>query len=1084
MTANCTEVDLVSTNNQPPVKKSKCVVVNGIELSTAVSVTTNLAEEVDVTKNRKMSHEPMDTSDNGVTVSSNLKDYPHEVVDTDLYSRQIYALGENAMLHLRKASILICGIGSIGVEIAKNLILGGVRHVTIQDTKNASWNDLSGQYYLKESDIGKNRATASLEHLSELNDSVTVKLVTNELSEQIVSSYDLVVVTDIGFEKQILINEWCRNNKIKFISADGRGLFSYIFNDLGKEFLIDDPNGEHPKEFLIEHIGKDGDVTTLEGIRHGLEDGDYVTFDEINGMVQLNGIKPLKITVKKPNVFSIGCDHVKDCDEYVDGGRCRQVKVKIPMHFKTLKESLDEPEFLYWDFAKLDAPTQQIQLWKALYTFESKFKRSPLPRSLSDAEELKKLLPKGHDIPDEIINQFSFQATGNLAPVSSVVGGIAAQEAMKAVTHHTTPLNQFLFIDHLEALPGDYSGFDNAKLTEADCVPKGNRYDGQAAVFGWKFQEALLKQKWFIVGAGAIGCELLKNVAMMGLGCSEEGKIIITDMDQIEISNLSRQFLFRRKDVGSKKSECAANAVKSFNNQININAMSLKVGGDTESIFHDEFFSNINGVLNALDNVEARRYMDRRCVFYRLPLLESGTLGTKGNTQVVYPYLTESYSSSSDPPEKEIPICTLKNFPYEIQHTIQWARDLFEGLFTNPAESANQFLTEKDQFEKRTAQMNAGQKIELLSAVKKALIDDKPETVNDCIKWARLLFQEFYHNSILQLLHNFPPDHLTNEGVRFWSGTKRCPQPLIFNIDSEEHYNFVYSGALLQAEQYGITFNLTDIEFRQILSSVDVPKYEPKSGIKIATTEAEAKSSNDINDTEEVVSDLETDLNKLNITKNKLLTPIDFEKDDDTNHHMEFITAASNLRAANYSIKPADRMKTKQVAGRIIPAIATTTAAVAGLVTIELYKMIDVDGKLPNIPMERFKNGFINLALPFFGFSEPIRAPVKEYAGNKFTLWDSLDVKGPLTLQQLIDWFEEKTNLELSMLSSGVSLVYSFFMNAKKREERTVMEVSKAVEDVSKTPTPFYLKYVVLEPMANAKDSDEDVEVPYIKYEI
>lgn len=64
-------------------------------------------------------------------------------------------------------------------------------------------------------------------------------------------------------------------------------------------------------------------------------------------------------------------------------------------------------------------------------------------------------------------------------------------------------------------------------------------------------------------------------------------------------------------------------------------------------------------------------YVDRRCVYYRKPLLESGTLGTKGNVQVVIPFLTESYSSSQDPPEKSIPICTLKNFPNAIEHTLQ-----------------------------------------------------------------------------------------------------------------------------------------------------------------------------------------------------------------------------------------------------------------------------------------------------------------------------------------------------------------------------------------------------------------------------
>ncbi|KAL1791626.1 ubiquitin-like modifier-activating enzyme 1 Y, partial [Sigmodon hispidus] len=119
------------------------------------------------------------------------------------------------------------------------------------------------------------------------------------------------------------------------------------------------------------------------------------------------------------------------------------------------------------------------------------------------------------------------------------------------------------------------------------------------------------------------------------------------------------------------KSETAAAAVRDINPHIRVFSHQNRVGPETEHIYDDDFFQKLDGVANALDNVDARLYMDRRCVYYRKPLLESGTLGTKGNVQVVVPFLTESYSSSHDPPEKSIPICTLKSFPNAVEHTLQ-----------------------------------------------------------------------------------------------------------------------------------------------------------------------------------------------------------------------------------------------------------------------------------------------------------------------------------------------------------------------------------------------------------------------------
>lgn len=123
---------------------------------------------------------------------------------------------------------------------------------------------------------------------------------------------------------------------------------------------------------------------------------------------------------------------------------------------------------------------------------------------------------------------------------------------------------------------------------------------------------------------------------MMGVGCGAGGSITITDMDTIEKSNLNRQFLFRPKDVGNSKSSAASQAVVVMNPDLNghITSRVDRVGPETEHVFIEKFWGELDLVTNALDNVEARRYVDRRCVYFRKPLLESGTLGTKGNTQV------------------------------------------------------------------------------------------------------------------------------------------------------------------------------------------------------------------------------------------------------------------------------------------------------------------------------------------------------------------------------------------------------------------------------------------------------------------
>lgn len=153
--------------------------------------------------------------------------------------------------------------------------------------------------------------------------------------------------------------------------------------------------------------------------------------------------------------------------------------------------------------------------------------------------------------------------------------------------------------------------------------------------------DRLAYTRLFMVGAGAIGCELLKNYAMLGVGTGKAqpkkklaaGAIVLTDPDVIEVSNLNRQFLFREKHLRKPKSSTAAAAAIYMNKELkeNIIARLDKVHEGTAHIFTDQFFEDLTVVTNALDNVHARRYIDTRCVTAKTCLLESGTLGPKGH---------------------------------------------------------------------------------------------------------------------------------------------------------------------------------------------------------------------------------------------------------------------------------------------------------------------------------------------------------------------------------------------------------------------------------------------------------------------
>lgn len=269
------------------------------------------------------------------------------------------------------------------------------------------------------------------------------------------------------------------------------------------------------------------------------------------------------------------------------------------------------------------------------------------------------------------------------------------------------------------------------------------------------------------------------------------------------------------------------------------------------------------------------------------------------------------------------------------------------------------------------------------------------------------------------MLAIFPIDHKDSHGQPFWSGPKRAPDPLTFDANDALHLGFVMSCANLIAFNLGIP-QVRDTNIVQQIAASQHGKPYVKKTIKVETPE-EAKARElaklpppketvEISaDDEEVVQALMAELTPLAASVDKkTIQPAEFEKDDETNFHIDYIHSTACLRARNYKITECDFGKTKMIAGKIIPAIATTTAMITGAVAAELYKfaqgMTDI---------AKFKNSFVNLALPLFVFSEPDpikKTKSKEYdpimcgpikaVPEGFTIYDKVTVKqGSLTFE-------------------------------------------------------------------------------------
>ncbi|OUC47851.1 ThiF family protein [Trichinella nativa] len=347
-------------------------------------------------------------------------------------------------------------------------------------------------------------------------------------------------------------------------------------------------------------------------------------------------------------------------------------------------------------------------------------------------------------------------------------------------------------------------------------------------------------KKLLVVGAGGIGCELLKTLVLSGFADIE-----VIDMDTIEVTNLNRQFLFRKEHVGLSKAKVAVESVSVLNPNVKL-------------VYYCEPIQ--------------RSYVNRMCLICHLPLIDGGSLGRKGQVDVIIRNITECFDCHKHSPSHDYPSCTIRNTPTEPAHCVIWAQHLFNQLF---------------------GEVNSDQDVSPESLVTGEEFEATPQVqpLTNIIS-----LQDLAKN------HNYDPELFVNDieylrtMEKLWEG-RQPPTPLNlrwFRIGLDE--------SLQGTEQ-------KDWESR------DQNVWTLKECFKVAVS-------------------------CLAVLKERAKTaPLIWQKDDPV--CVDFVTAFTNFRCHVFNIEKIPRFEAETIAGRVVPAIVSTNAVVAGLMVLKLYAVLE-----------------------------------------------------------------------------------------------------------------------------------------------
>ena len=772
----------------------------------------------------------------------------------------------------------------------------------------------------------------------EINNTAIVMIYKGELSNDfnILNDYQIIIITEIiNIETADTLNQYCRNKKIGFIYTAEFGLSSFLFSDFGEDFIVEDLNGiENEKYFIksitnscpgiveiapIEKTEKNGEKTR-EYLKLGT--GDFVSFKDVSGMIELNDTPPRPIRILSPTKFTI--EDTSKFQEFTGVGIVEEVKVPRPSIFKTFTEAINTiyyedviEEYLNEDIGSLaskisnDTMADEILMGSGnvrksqssnqiinegknnnipwIKMFYSSYQNETLKNltnekihlavltlheffnihqylpNYNETKEIDecigislRILSKAKDegnrwavnlqkIDKNFLEKIFKFSRFYFTPFTCFLGGIVSEEILK-YTGIYKPSYQWIYFNFFELINDDININDNINNIKNENIintESNNKNENKIIdedekknnetfmLFGTNKINELQNINILIIGLNDVGYEILRIFIMLDL-LGSNGNIIILDDNEGEINE-------------------KINDLKNHDKYYNINIVKEKIDINAK-ILEKEWWKKSNIIINALSfsiNPKEKFYIIKNCKKTNKILIDINTNKSIASYELILPKTLlnnkkkkndlcfyeeiDTPEGPVDIEEEEENINNINNDKNEeeeenlnrinideseeekleyknmvtLDETLSWSKDIFEKYFNKYIKYLNDLIS-KSESEKEMSQYidnliskeKDSQKILKLIRTFKKYISLKLGMNYETIVFHSIeIFQELFEFSVEEILQKYPSDLIikgTNK--KFWSGARKEPKKIIFDINNEEHYHFIYCMTYLLCE--------------------------------------------------------------------------------------------------------------------------------------------------------------------------------------------------------------------------------------------------------------------------------------------